>query len=596
MIKINFSSVIKCILISCICNLSAITFATAQYFTKLTTGPFVNTAGDSRSVNWIDANNDGWIDCFISNGPQGGQNNQLFLNNGTGNFTALVNDSLVLDNTPSDGATWADVDNDGDLDCFVANWYNINNLFYLNNGNATFTKITTGDLVNDGGYSETASWGDYDNDGLVDLYVSNSAGLSRNFLYHNDGNNTFTKITSGAIVTNGFASRSVNWTDIDNDGDLDVFVTNENNQNENIYRNDSVGVFTKLSTGVLLNDGKNSMSSSWADYDNDGDMDVFIANEGSFNALYANDGNFNFTKITNDTLVTTPSSSFSSAWSDVDNDGDLDLFVTNAFSGSTKLNNYFYINDGAGHFTREGNSIIATDSSWSYGCAFGDYDNDGFEDLAVATCRFNGIDEPDFLYRNVGNTNNWITIKLTGAQTNKSAIGTKIRLRAVINGNVVWQMREISAQTSYCGQNDLRAHFGLANATVIDSIIIEWPTGTIDICTNIFPNAFYTAAESQCLVLTTINEVEIPNRDFFIESVFPNPVIDKLSFKFHNEKQATITISIINVLGKVVLTKTMAEKSGNNTLSLDVKKLKAGVYTLLLKNEKQSCEAKFIKQ
>jgi enediyne biosynthesis protein E4 len=279
-------------------------FSSAQYFTRLSSGPPVTTPGDSRSVNWIDINNDGWTDLMITNGPQGGQNNFLYINNGNGSFTAVAGDPVVSDNAPSDGATWSDMDNDGDLDAFVVNWYNVKNLMYSNNGAGTFTQIITGSPVTDLGYSETASWGDYDNDGLVDLYVTNSAGTLRNFLYHNDGNGAFTKVVTGSPVTDQMPSRSVNWTDLDNDNDPDLFVTNEGNQHENIYRNDA-GMFTKITTGDLVNNAGNTMSSSWADIDNDGDLDVVLCNDGSNNALFRNDGNLSFVKLTNDTVLRT---------------------------------------------------------------------------------------------------------------------------------------------------------------------------------------------------------------------------------------------------------------------------------------------------
>src|SRR5262249_766532 len=160
-------------------------------------------------------------------------------------------------------------------------------------GAGNFTESTAGNLVNDGGYSETASWGDYDNDGLVDLYVTNSAVPLQNFLYRNLGGGNFSKVLAGPMVTDTYTSRCVNWTDIELDNDLDLFVTNENGQDENIYRNDNGGNFTKLSTGPLLTDGKNTMSGSWGDYDNDGDLDVFLANNMGNNALFRNDGNFN---------------------------------------------------------------------------------------------------------------------------------------------------------------------------------------------------------------------------------------------------------------------------------------------------------------
>jgi hypothetical protein len=489
----------------------------AQTFTRVTSGPVVNTPGDSRSVNWVDVNNDNRIDLMITNGPSGGQQNFLYLNDGAGGFMPVSGDPVVSDIKPFDGASWADTDNDGDLDCFVVTWYGVTNYFYTNNGTGTFTKVTAGPVVTTGTYSETCTWGDYDNDGLVDLYICNSDGTFKNLLYHNEGNNIFVPVTAGDMVNDAFASRSANWTDIDNDGDVDLFVTNQSGQNENIYRNDGAGSFTRLDTGALLNNAGNTMSSSWGDYDNDGDMDVFLANDQGNNALFRNDGNFSFAKITADTVSNSNGRSFSSAWSDMDNDGDLDLFVTNAFQPGSLLPNFMYLNNGNGSFTRINSGAPATDTDWSYGCAFGDYDNDGFEDLAVATCNFGGSQRNDLLYHNEGNNNNWITIRLSGTLSNRAAIGARVRLKATINGTPVWQLREISAQSSYCGQNDLRAHFGLGAATIIDSVQVAWPSGLMESFTSIAPGHFIHIIEGQGI--TDIKETATN----FPFAVFPNP-------------------------------------------------------------------------
>ena len=547
----------------------------AQTFTKITSGPFVTSDGDSRSVNWVDVNDDGFIDCMITNGPTGGQDNFLYINNGTGGFTALTGDTIVKDNKPSDGATWADSDNDGDLDCYVANWYNTKNLFYNNTGVGAFTQ-TQNAIETSGGYCETASWGDYDNDGLLDLYVTRSGGTiatNKNLLFHNEGGNAFTKVLTGTPVTDAFISRSVNWTDIDSDGDLDLFVTNENDQNESLYRNDGAGVFTKLTNGPLLNDGGKTMSSSWGDYDNDGDLDVFLANDQGNDGLFRNEGQFNFTKITSDTVSNCGGNSFSSAWSDIDNDGDLDLFVTNSFGTTTLWPNFLFLNNGNGSFTRVGNTAPATDLDWSYGCAFGDYDNDGFEDLAVATCRYNSVDRPDLLYHNDGNSNNWITIKLVGTTTNKSAIGTKIRVKANINGNPVWQMRELSAQTSYCGQNDLRPHFGLGNATNIDSIKLEWLNGTVEYYTNITTNQFITIVQGKGI--TGINNESLLKINDVL--IYPNPASTKINIIIPDEYRNENFVSFIyDQNGKLIY-------SSNNEKEIDINGLTIGTYTIKVK-------------
>lgn len=547
----------------------------AQTFTKITSGSFVTNAGDSRSVNWVDVNGDGFIDCMITNGPTGGQDNFLYINNGSGGFTALTGDTIVNDNKPSDGATWADSDNDGDLDCYVVNWYNTKNLFYNNNGVGAFTQ-TQNTVETSGGYCETASWGDYDNDGLLDLYVARSGGTlatNKNLLFHNEGGNAFTKVLTVTPVTDAFISRSVNWTDIDSDGDLDLFVTNEKDQNENLYRNDGAGVFTKLTIGPLLNDGGKTMSSSWGDYDNDGDLDVFLANDQGNDGLFRNEGHFNFTKITSDTVSNCGGNSFSSAWSDIDNDGDLDLFVTNSFGTTTLWTNFLFLNNGNGSFTRVGNTAPATDLDWSYGCAFGDYDNDGFEDLAVATCRYNSVDRPDLLYHNDGNSNNWVTIKLVGTTTNKSAIGTKIRVKAIINGNPVWQMRELSAQTSYCGQNDLRPHFGLGNATNIDSIKVEWLNGIVEYYTNITTNRFITIIQGKGI--TGINDESLLKINDVL--IYPNPASTKITIIIPDEYRNENFVSYIYDQNGTLI------YSSNNEMEIDIKGLTIGTYTIKVK-------------
>lgn len=562
----------------------------AQTFTKITTGPVVTSPGDSRSVNWVDVNNDGLTDLFISNGKEGGQNNSLFLNSGNGAFTQIASDPIVNDNKPSDGATFADCDNDGDLDAVIVNWYNEPNMFYLNDGSGNFSQQTTQAMIASGGYSETASWGDYDNDGLVDLFVTRSGAtvaLRRNQLYHNDGGNVFTKILTGDPVMNTTRARSVNWTDIDSDGDVDLFVTIEGaaNNNELMYRNDGNGTFTRITIGDLVNNGGSTISSSWGDYDNDGDLDVFLCNDGSNNALFRNDGNFNFTKITGDPVTLANSHSFSSAWSDIDNDGDLDLFVTNAFNSvAAPLNNFLYTNNGDGTFTKVESGAPATDLSWSYGCAFGDYDNDGFEDLAVATTAFNGTDAHDFLYHNDGNSNHWITIKLVGTLANQSAIGTKVRLTATINGTSVTQMREISAQSSYCGQNDLRAHFGLGDAAMITSITVDWPSATPDqVFENIENDQFITITEGQGLKVGSFESTP----EFM---VYPNPANDILNIKAKNKTEIA-SIKIYDLSGKL----TLSVPNANGISTLNISSLDAGNYLLCIDSDKGKSENKFIK-
>lgn len=570
-------------------------FSDAAIFSKILNSPVVTTPGDSRSVNWVDVDNDADLDLFISNGPKAGENNFLYKNNGTGGFTEVTNDPIVQDGKPSDGATWGDYDNDGDIDCFVVNWYDVNNLLYKNKGNGTFEQITTGNLVNDGGFSETASWGDYDNDGWLDLFVTNSGEAAspvaekRDFLYHNDGaaagGNTFTKVTTGPQVTDAFLTRSINWTDYDLDGDVDIFVTNESGQNENLYRNNgpaSGGTFTKIATGPLVTAGGSTMSSSWGDYDNDGDQDVFLANDGGNSGLYRNDGNGGtFTKVTNSPVITPPGNSFGCQWADVDNDSDLDLFVTNSF-GAGQLKNFLFLNNGDGTFVRNETEVPTTDLGWSYGCAFGDWDCDGDLDLGVATC-FNA-NQTDYLYENhsAETTNNWLEIRLIGTNSNRSAIGAKLRLTATIGGKQVTQLREISAQSGYCGQNQLTAHFGLADASTA-TLEIQWPSGKEELLGNLTANHCLTVVEGKGV--SGIGQPTAGGLSNRVLTLQPNPTVDSVMVAWEQEEQEAILLQVLDVQGKILFSQKINAAAGRNEQVWDGQHVPVGTYMVRVQGE-----------
>ena len=476
----------------CFLLLLYISFLQSQHFTKVTTGPQSNDGGDSRSVNWIDYDNDGDLDLFVTNGPSVKANNFLYKNNGDGTFTKVNDASVVNDPGSYDGSTWADYDNDGTIDVFSATWYGQKNSLHRQY-KGTFEKINRGAIANDLTFSETASWGDYNNDGYVDLYLANSSGNKANNLYKNNGDGTFSKVTNGPHVTETKTSRSVDWFDYDNDGDLDIFVANEGGENNTLYRNMGDGNFIAVTTGVIVTDGGDSFGSSVGDIDNDGDLDLFVANHSNQNDfLYKNNGDGTFTKVISDPVVTSGGYSVGSAFGDVDNDGDIDLFVTNAFSGSAQTKNFLFLNTGSGSFTKIDTGIAVNDPGWSYGVAMGDYDRDGDLDIFTANCF--GANQNNSLYRNEGNANKWLTVKVNGTVSNKSGIGTKVKVKATIDGIPVWQYRQVAGQSGYCGQN-LESHFGLGNATSVDSLVIIFPSGQQSIQTNVPTSQVITITE-----------------------------------------------------------------------------------------------------
>jgi len=447
---------------------AAVGFAQAPFFTRVLTGEIANDLHDSFSNCWGDFDNDGDQDLFVTT-SSAGQSNLLYFNNGNGTFTKITEGDIVVDEGRSYSCTAGDYDNDGDLDIFVANSDGQNNFLYSNNGNGTFTRILNGAVVNDGGDSQGCSWGDYDNDGDLDIFVANGSDQN-NFLYSNNGNGTFTKITAGIIVNDAGNSKGCSWADYDNDGDVDLFIANFGDNF--LYANNGNGTFTKVTEGEIVTDGGKSQGGSWGDYDNDGDLDLFVANRTNVCFFYSNNGNGTFTRITTGDIVTDLYNSRGSSWGDYDNDGDLDLFVCNA----SDLNNVLYSNNNNGTFNK---IVFLNDGGISEGCSWCDYDKDGDLDLFVC----NGENQTDYLYKNNGNANKWINIKCIGTTSNASAIGTKVKVKATINLHSVWQLNEISGMTGggYGGQNSLNAEFGLGTATNIEQIRVEWPSGNVQI-------------------------------------------------------------------------------------------------------------------
>ncbi len=463
--------------------LTVVSHSAIAAFSPVLISPVVSDAGDSRSANFVDYDNDGDLDLFITNGPQFGQLNFLYQNNGDGTFSKVTGDPIVSVGSSSDGATFGDFDNDGDEDCFVATWWNNTNLFFANNGDGSFTQVTTGPLVTDGTYSEAGSWADYDADGYLDLYVCNSFVSLANLLFHNNGDGTFTKILSGPQSTDLFRSRVGAWGDYDNDGDLDLFVANEFNHPNNLYRNDGGGTFTKITTGNIVADLNESFGASWGDIDNDLDLDLFVSNgDGQNDCLYTNNGDGTFTKVTTGPVVTSGGYGVGSTFADVDNDGDLDLYVCNAFAPAATVN-FLFLNNGNGTFVQDLSDPIATENGWTYGCAFGDIDDDGDLDLALAKCL--GAVENNALYLNGGNGNSYLAVECIGSHSNRSGIGVRVLVKATIGGTPRWQMREVTSQAGYCVQNGEDAWFGLGDATIVDSLVTIWPSGVTRILTNV---------------------------------------------------------------------------------------------------------------
>jgi hypothetical protein len=506
---------------------------TFNQFTRVTEGPHVTDIGQSTGICWIDYDEDGYLDIYVTNFglDDQGQNNDLYRNLGDGTFEKIIGLAIVDDQSTTESATWGDFDNDGDLDVFLASWYHTNNI-YLNDGTDNFA-VDTDNQVDDGtNCSSGANWVDYDNDGDLDLFITNPTKnpqsgyeINTNSLYRNNTGN-LTKILTGEIATDQQHSYCAAWCDFDNDGDLDVAIA-ANNEYIDFYRNDGNDLFVRLSESVICQTYTQSLSANWADYDNDGDMDLFVAGYTSESHLFQNDSDGTFTVINGHGLGGVRC--VSGEWADYDNDGDLDMFAHISTDG-VATDAHLYENDGNGNFIRVDDGVIANDDMTPRAASWGDYNRDGFPDLYMA--EFDPTwseDVTNSLYLNNGNSNNWIIIKPIGTISNRSAIGIKIRLKATVFENQLRQMRELTSITGEHSQGPLELHFGLGDATLIDSIRIEWPSGSIQILADVAVNQFLTITEILCGDVDGSEIVDILDIVFFIDWKFKDGPIPESS-------------------------------------------------------------------
>jgi PKD repeat protein len=445
----------------------------AQTFIKVTdqNNPIVTTGmdGNYSGAAWIDIDGDGDDDLYSTK-------NFLFRNLGNSNFER-VNDFQSLSSSQlGNGTSWADYDNDGDVDLFLSG---NPSLVYVNDGTGSFQSVDETPLGSgDDNRGWTGAWADYNNDSFVDLIITHPSGFLGQSIpsrfFKNNGDGRFTIIESFEFTTLLKPYTVATWSDYDLDGDADLFIGSgpvsfaaKDFLYNNTLMQTGTADFERINTPPFATDLQDGQVWNWIDYDNDGDLDAFLTNYSSaLNRFYKNN-NGTYESLTN--ALTTGGSYLSNSWGDIDNDGDLDVVLTNESSARV------FFNDGSDIFTA--GSIF---SGTARSNPLGDYDNDGDLDMFVT-----GSGAGKALYENVSaNGNNWIMFSLEGTVSNKSAIGAKVKIKATINGTPVWQMREVSAQNNFNGHNSLRVHFGLGNATSIDSVVIEFPSGQKKILTN----------------------------------------------------------------------------------------------------------------
>ncbi len=491
------------------------------FFTKITdnTNPavtFTNTAATYKGLVWIDLDNDNRPDLFVSQ-------RYLFHNDGNSNFSQMANVSGATTGQGSAGSSWGDIDNDGYPDAITASL--ISGLHH-NNGDGTFTPMTS--MLSN--FTEYSGWDcalvDADNNGRLDLsYVHACCNFHptgpfscRLFLQSTDG--TFNPVT-GYEFTDTLAAYTIPiWADYDLDGDMDLFIGSGPANNppgalpDFNYRNmlKETGTFSlKRLTDFPFMVPQDGQTYNFVDVDNDGDLDICLTNYSQAPTRFYRNNNGVYVSET--TPFTLQVGHLANCWGDVDNDGDIDVMVTTDGSPMIKL----YRNNGNGTFAVAASAGTADNTVC--GLAFADYDNDG--DLDFYT---NGPTEGRALFRNNSLAGNraWVEITLEGTQSNRSAIGATLRVKAKIGGNDVWQIRQVTAHNSFQSQSDLRQHFGLNDATTIDSLEIRWPSGLTEAFTGLAVKNFYKIVEGQGITPT----IEPSPASF---DVRPNPVFRELT-------------------------------------------------------------------
>jgi PKD repeat protein len=371
------------------------TFSTSLFSGQ--TNIIINPVYHGTAV-WGDYNNDGYLDFLLTGVGNSTLNTVIYRNNGNNNFVEQTN--ISFPGLESGSAAWGDYDNDGDLDILLTGTTGNGSSgamskIYRNDGGNIFTEQSS--IILAAVRYSSVAWGDYDNDGDLDILLTGANTTDQNIskIYRNDGNNLFTEQSS--IILSGVFKSSVAWGDYDNDGFLDILITgasgpvnSRHTQISKIYRNNGNNNFTDQFSILLT--GVEESSAVWGDYDNDSDLDILLTGYGnsSYNAIvYRNDGN-GFVKQTNISLEGV--SGGSSIWGDYDNDGDLDILITGSSSSNlSKL----YLNNGNNSFSWQNDIIIPGVSYSSAAC--GDYDNDGDLDLLITGYSSGGFTK---IYRN----------------------------------------------------------------------------------------------------------------------------------------------------------------------------------------------------
>lgn len=480
-----------------------------------------------------------------------------------GTFTVLDFPISGTSRMPTWSLAAGDYNRDGYNDLILGNGQGLSVWKSNFTNNLSYTSYTPADYI----FCQRTNFVDLNNDGNLDLFSCHDVAPSCYYL--NDGNSNLTfyqsTVTPGAMnIATSSGNYATLFTDLDNDGDSDVFVSKCSGPPCELYRNDGNGVYTNISGTAAINMTPiQSWSSAIADYDNDGDMDILIGSNGSVkNQLFRNN-----LDTTNSVEEAYTNVSANSGWDtntstsrdylafDFDNDGLLDV-MSNGGTGTKIMFNL-------GNF----NFSPQVYNNMSVG-AIGDLNNDGFLDL------LNG----NKIFYATPNNNNWFKVSLNGTTSNSNGIGARIE----IYGSFGKKIRDVRSGEGFAYMDSINAHFGLGQATEITQVVIKWPSGTVDTINNPAINQMLNVVEG-----STLSNSSFSNTEF---SLYPNPAKHSLNIKYNTSIKMQ-SAQVYDLNGKIVL------KSDIVNDSINVDDLSTGTYLIMLKDENgKNYSQKFIKE
>jgi len=501
--------------------------------------------GPTDGVAVGDIDGDGDLDVYLAKDGA----NRLFRNEGSSTFADVTGLSPdVADLGDAEGVAFGDVDNDGDLDLYLSNFGTANKLFRNEGGGLYVDATSLAPDLGDSGDGEGVAFADVDKDGDLDLYLAKFSGQA-NKLFRNEGGGLFVDATavSGPVGDTGDGV-SVAFADVNGDGALDLCVGNFGGANK-LYVNNGVGVFADATAASGLGDTNDGAGLAFGDYDNDGDLDLYLANFGQANRLFRNEGGGVFVDATSAGCTLGDAGNGTGVvCGDYDNDGDLDLYLAN--SGQPNL---LFRNEGSGLFVdaTAANPPLG-DAGQSRGTVLGDFDRDGDLDVYVAN-----FDDVNKLYRNEAGvyTNHWLHVDLEGRIKGQPAyrsngVGARIHLTA---GGVT-QTREVAAGSGHLSMNSLTAEFGLGCETHVQALEIVWPSGAIQTFIDVSEvDRVMTIREADALVTSVPTDVVRPGT-LELAGGAPNPFGRSTRIRFALPAAERIRLTVHDLLGRTVAT------------------------------------------